>query len=196
VEFYPWGASSTMLALNPNFSIEMPPGDDDPDPYGQDVMVNHDLQIVLQFVASATVDDFAFQLQNPGLKGLCLLSFFPRGSPFPKFGTPEKENRLKFRDMPATFPAAFCSEGLKTLTAPGSAAGRPDIFFFLLQIQGMEFYISSAHFQGRGRDLNKRKYCENCFQQWGTGFYFSEVNIQREIILPVSFKLNCTSCHI
>jgi hypothetical protein len=33
----------------------------------QDVMVNPDLQIVLQFVASAAVADFAFQLQNPGL---------------------------------------------------------------------------------------------------------------------------------
>jgi hypothetical protein len=30
-------------------------------------MVNPDLQIVSQFVASAAVADFAFQLQNPGL---------------------------------------------------------------------------------------------------------------------------------
>jgi hypothetical protein len=29
-------------------------------------MVNPDLQIVLQFVATAAVADFAFQLQNPG----------------------------------------------------------------------------------------------------------------------------------
>jgi hypothetical protein len=41
-------------------------GGDDPYPYGQDVMVNPDLQIVLQFVASAAVADFAFQLQNQG----------------------------------------------------------------------------------------------------------------------------------
>jgi hypothetical protein len=55
--------------FNPNFSVEkFALGDEYPDPYGQDVMVNTDLQIVLQFVASAAVADFAFQLQNPGLK--------------------------------------------------------------------------------------------------------------------------------
>jgi hypothetical protein len=56
------------IIFNPNFSVEkFALGDDDPDPYGQDVMVNPDLQIVLQFVASVAVTDFAFQLQNPGL---------------------------------------------------------------------------------------------------------------------------------
>jgi hypothetical protein len=56
-----------ILLFNPNFSVEkFSLGDDDPDPYGQDVVVNPDLQIVLQFVASATVVDFAFQLQKPG----------------------------------------------------------------------------------------------------------------------------------
>jgi hypothetical protein len=43
------------IDLNPNFSVEkFALGDDNPD-----------LQIV-QFVASAAVADFAFQLQNPG----------------------------------------------------------------------------------------------------------------------------------
>jgi hypothetical protein len=55
------------LLSNPNFSVEkFTPGDADPDPYGQDVMINPDLQIVLQFIASAAMADFAFQLQNPG----------------------------------------------------------------------------------------------------------------------------------
>jgi hypothetical protein len=55
------------LALNPKFSVEeFAIGDDDPEPYGQDVMVNPDLQIVLQFIVSADVADFAFQLQNVG----------------------------------------------------------------------------------------------------------------------------------
>jgi hypothetical protein len=40
--------------LNPNFSVEkFALGDEDPDPYGRDVMLNPDLQIVMQFVASA-----------------------------------------------------------------------------------------------------------------------------------------------
>jgi hypothetical protein len=61
--FYP----EIPCKLNPNFSVEkFAPGDDDPQPYGQDAMVNPDLQIVLQFVASAAVADFAFHLQNPG----------------------------------------------------------------------------------------------------------------------------------
>jgi hypothetical protein len=56
-----------LNCLNPGFSVEkFALWDDDPDPYGKDVMVNPDLQIVLQFVASAAVADFAFQLQNPG----------------------------------------------------------------------------------------------------------------------------------
>jgi hypothetical protein len=59
---------SNEMKFIPNFSAEkFALGDDDPDPYGKDVMVNPDLQIVLQFVASATVADFAFQLLNPGL---------------------------------------------------------------------------------------------------------------------------------
>jgi hypothetical protein len=54
--------------FNLNFSVEkFALGDDDPDPYGQGVIINPDLQIVLQFVASAAVADFALQLQNPGL---------------------------------------------------------------------------------------------------------------------------------
>jgi hypothetical protein len=56
-----------MCWLNPKFSVEkFALGHDDPDPYGQDVMVNPNLQLILQFVASAAVADFAFHLQNPG----------------------------------------------------------------------------------------------------------------------------------
>jgi hypothetical protein len=39
-------------------------------------MVNPDLQIVLQFVASAAVADFAFQLQNPDLKKYCKPQYY------------------------------------------------------------------------------------------------------------------------
>jgi hypothetical protein len=45
--------------LNPNFLEEnLPSGMTIPTLTGQDVMVNHDLQTVLQFVASAAVGDF------------------------------------------------------------------------------------------------------------------------------------------
>jgi hypothetical protein len=56
-----------------NFSVEkFALGNDDSDPYGQDVMVNSDLQIILRLVASAAVADFVFQLQNPGSKKVTL----------------------------------------------------------------------------------------------------------------------------
>jgi hypothetical protein len=59
--------ASFSIYFNPNFSVEKSaPGDDDPDPYGQDGVINPDLQIVWQFAASAAVADFAFQLHNPG----------------------------------------------------------------------------------------------------------------------------------
>jgi hypothetical protein len=60
-------ACTSGIYFNPYFSVEkFTPGDDDPDAYGEDILVNPHLQIVWQFVALAPVAYFAFQLQNPG----------------------------------------------------------------------------------------------------------------------------------
>jgi hypothetical protein len=60
-------ACTPGIYFNPHFSVEkFTRGNDDTDPYGEDILVNPHLQIVLQFVALAAVAYFAFQLQNPG----------------------------------------------------------------------------------------------------------------------------------
>jgi hypothetical protein len=45
-------ACTPGIYFNPHFSVEkFTPGDDDPDPYGEDILVNPHLQIVWQFAA-------------------------------------------------------------------------------------------------------------------------------------------------